>query len=427
MRFLCLSIKYHEFVRLSIKYHEVRAPHQQILRGSYASPTIITRFVHLSIKYHEVHTPHQQLLPGSCASPAIITRFVRFTSNCYEVYAPLNKYHEVYASIHQISRVTTECTCDEEDENRDRGKTSRYKITTLVSILIADAVRVCIPLLGKVILALSQDKNVFFLIKAFVVGVILATRFIHILPDVFANLTSPCLKEHPWEIFPSLGIAMGTLMVDTYATAYLQKYHSKEVQNESKDVEKETGHEGHVHAHTHAIQGHVHGPVYFHDHSFQLLRHRVISHVLELGIIVHSVIIGISLGASKNPNTIRPLVAALTFHQFFEGMGLGNTISQANFKRVSVTMMGLFFALTTPIGIGIGIGISSVYDDPITLIVEGVFNAASARILIYMALIDLLAHDFMSPRIQQSSRLCFRANVCLLLGAGLMSLVAKWA
>lgn len=50
--------------------------------------------------------------------------------------------------------------------------------------------------------------------------------------------------------------------------------------------------------------------------------------VLELGIVVHSVIIGISLGASDSPSTIRPLVAALSFHQFFEGMGLGGCIAQ---------------------------------------------------------------------------------------------------
>lgn len=43
---------------------------------------------------------------------------------------------------------------------------------------------------------------------------------------------------------------------------------------------------------------------------------------------VHSIIIGISLGVSQSPNTIKPLVAALTFHQFFEGMGLGGCISQ---------------------------------------------------------------------------------------------------
>ncbi|KAH7833918.1 hypothetical protein Vadar_011018 [Vaccinium darrowii] len=39
---------------------------------------------------------------------------------------------------------------------------------------------------------------------------------------------------------------------------------------------------------------------------------------LELGIVVHSVIIGLALGASESPSTIRPLVAALSFHQSFE-------------------------------------------------------------------------------------------------------------
>lgn len=45
---------------------------------------------------------------------------------------------------------------------------------------------------------------------------------------------------------------------------------------------------------------------------------------------VHSVIIGISLGASLSPATIKPLLVALSFHQFFEGMGLGGCISQVN-------------------------------------------------------------------------------------------------
>lgn len=52
--------------------------------------------------------------------------------------------------------------------------------------------------------------------------------------------------------------------------------------------------------------------------------------VLELGILVHSVIIGISLGASQSPSTIRPLVGALSFHQFFEGIGLGGCIVQVH-------------------------------------------------------------------------------------------------
>lgn len=54
----------------------------------------------------------------------------------------------------------------------------------------------------------------------------------------------------------------------------------------------------------------------------------VVLQVLELGILVHSVIIGVSLGASLRPTTIRPLVGALSFHQFFEGIGLGGCIVQ---------------------------------------------------------------------------------------------------
>lgn len=44
--------------------------------------------------------------------------------------------------------------------------------------------------------------------------------------------------------------------------------------------------------------------------------------------VVHSLIIGMSLGASDFPSTIRPLVPALTFHQLFEGIGLGGCIVQ---------------------------------------------------------------------------------------------------
>lgn len=91
--------------------------------------------------------------------------------------------------------------------------------------------------------------------------------------------------------------------------------------------------------------------------------------------------------------------------------------------------MALFFSLTTPVGIAIGLGITNVYDEnsPTALIVEGVFNSASAGILIYMALVDFLAADFMHPRMQGNGKLQLGANVSLLLGAGLMALIAKWA
>ncbi|RZC68225.1 hypothetical protein C5167_031480 [Papaver somniferum] len=334
--------------------------------------------------------------------------------------------------------VSAECSCDlQNGEKRNRKEALTYKLTAIASILIASGIGVCIPILGKRISALRPENSLFFMIKAFAGGVILATGFIHVLPDAFENLTSPCLNEDPWG-FPFTGFiammsAIGTLMVDTFATSYYKRSHFNKALHVTRDEEQIGEHAGHVHVHTHATHGHAHGSsaddTTSDSSSSQLIRNRVISQVLELGIVVHSVIIGIALGASESPSTIKPLVAALTFHQFFEGMGLGGCISQAKFKRKAVTIMALFFSLTTPIGIGIGIAISNVYTEnsQTALIVEGVFNSASAGILIYMALVDLLAEDFMNPKMQTNGRLLLGAYISLLLGAGCMSLLAKWA
>ena len=102
---------------------------------------------------------------------------------------------------------------------------------------------------------------------------------------------------------------------------------------------------------------------------------------------------------------------------------------QAKFKARSIVIMILFFCLTTPVGILIGFGISRVYNEnsPTALVVEGSLNSVAAGILIYMALVDLLAADFMNPKVQSRGKLQLGINVSMLVGAGLMSMLAKWA
>ncbi|XP_072996691.1 zinc transporter 8-like [Typha latifolia] len=337
-----------------------------------------------------------------------------------------------------------DCECSFEDEDVDESTSRKLHIAAIFIILACSAFGCLIPVIGKNFPALSPERDIFFVIKAFAAGVILATGFIHILPEAFDKLNSPCLNENPWANFPFAGFAammaaIGTLMIDTLATGYFTRAHNNKaatgaVSNEVRapkgdDMEAVAAadHSAHVHIHTHVAHGHAHGSAV--DGGEQLLRYRVISQVLELGIIVHSIIIGISLGASQSPSTIRPLVAALSFHQFFEGIGLGGCIVQAQFKIKSVIMMIIFFSLTTPLGIAIGMGISSVYNEssPTALIVEGILDSASAGILIYMSLVDLLAEDFMNPRVQSKGKLQLIINTALLIGAGLMSLLAKWA
>ncbi|CAL9134168.1 unnamed protein product [Musa acuminata var. zebrina] len=331
-----------------------------------------------------------------------------------------------------------DCECSTDEAGRDKKKALPLKIAAIFSILVCGSIGVCIPILGKWWPALHPEKDVFFVIKSFAAGVILATGFVHILPDAFVGLTSSCLDPSPWQKFPFAGFgamvaAIATLMLDTVATGYFSRSHSARARTAAvtdetmADMEAPHGMHGHndVHVHSHANHGHIHED----PSAQQLIRHRVISQVLELGIVVHSVIIGISLGASETPSTIRSLLAALSFHQFFEGIGLGGCIVQANYQMKSMVTMGLFFSLTTPVGIAVGMGTSSVYDEnsPTALVLEGLLDSASAGILIYMALVDLLAQDFTNPRVQSKPKLQLAMNISLLLGAALMSILAKWS
>jgi len=92
-------------------------------------------------------------------------------------------------------------------------------------------------------------------------------------------------------------------------------------------------------------------------------------------------------------------------------------------------IMVAFFSITTPFGIAVGMGILNVYNEnsPAALIVVGVLNAISSGLLIYMALVDLLAAEFMGAKLQESIKFQLVCYTAALIGMGIMSLMAKWA
>ncbi|OIT27531.1 PREDICTED: zinc transporter 1-like [Nicotiana attenuata] len=325
-----------------------------------------------------------------------------------------------FSILFQSTPIFANCTCEPQDKDHQKTKHEAlaYKLVAIASILCASALGVTIPILLNKFkyLQINDYSSLNFLIKAFAAGVILATGFIHILPDAFQSLTNPCLNNSevfgsfPFAGFVSMMSAIFTLMMESFATGYHRRVELRKAQ--PLNIEENDGPQ----------------ILLERTNSSTLIRHRLISQVLELGILVHSVIIGISLGTTENPKTIKPLIIALSFHQFFEGMGLGGCISQAKYRARTIAIMVLFFTLTTPSGIGIGMMISKGYNEQSSsaLIVQGVLNSASAGILIYMALVDLLAKDFMHPNLHSNFKLQIIANVSLVLGASSMSLLAKW-
>ncbi|OVA01314.1 Zinc/iron permease [Macleaya cordata] len=388
--------------------------------------------------------------------------------------------------LFSTSMATTSCERVDSAECRDDSAAFILKMIAIGAILISGVVGVAIPLVGKERRFLRTDSNLFFAAKAFAAGVILATGFVHMLPGATSALTDTCLPSSPWSDFPFAGFiammaALATLVADFVGTQFYERKQEEEERRVSDgivnddsvlDSESEIGivsvgslgstnnggkvfgeeegggmhivgmhaHAAH-HSHNHSLgkdtcEGHALEHAHGHSHGFGdgdveegSVRHVVVSQILELGIVSHSVIIGLSLGVSHSPCTIRPLIAALSFHQFFEGFALGGCISQAQLKKLSTIMMACFFAITTPAGIGIGTGVASLYNpnSPRALVVEGILDSISAGILVYMALVDLIAADFLSKRMRCNARLQVVSYLALFLGAGSMSSLAIWA
>ncbi|THG01527.1 hypothetical protein TEA_020783 [Camellia sinensis var. sinensis] len=265
-----------------------------------------------------------------------------------------------------VSVVPEQCSLESSD-CVDKSKALPLKIIDIASILVTSMIGVSSPLLTRSIPVLGPDRSLFVIVKAFAAGIILATGFMHVLPDSFDMLSSSCLPEKPWHKFPFSGFvamfsAIGTLMVDSIATSlYSQRNRggggvipeNSEVVVEGGDEEEEVG------------GGHDGAAVKEGSQGTQLLRCRV--------------------------------------------------VAMAEYKLMKKAVMAFFFAVTTPFGIALGMALSNSYreNSPSSLITVGLLNAASAGLLIYMALVDLLAADFMGPKLQAIA-FTFKSNPMLL-------------
>ncbi|KAI0327441.1 Zinc/iron permease [Cubamyces sp. BRFM 1775] len=128
--------------------------------------------------------------------------------------------------------------------------------------------------------------------------------------------------------------------------------------------------------------------------------------VLQMGIMIHSLVIGLTLSITSG-SEFTSLVIAIVFHQLFEGLSLGIRIaglpskrSEDGFKNlpghILKPLLAMAFAMTTPLGIGIGIAALSGAKStgPRLTLVQGVMSAISAGMLIYAACVEMLAGDF---------------------------------
>ncbi|KAL6607777.1 hypothetical protein ACP70R_040840 [Stipagrostis hirtigluma subsp. patula] len=376
---------------------------------------------------------------------------------------------------------------------RDGAAAARLKTGSLLAILVASAVGICLPVaLTRAFRGRPGYARGLLLVKCYAAGVILSTSLVHVLPDAQAALADCAVaSRRPWRDFPFAGLftlvgALLALLVDVSASSHLEAHgHGGEDHDDhqayapiskkapapdfeltdemspKKRAFLDDGHEdtaadpdrddvalfgakrgaalvrsdevavaaGGCHGGAHEVLEVGEGDG---EEEEARKKQKMVSKVLEIGIVFHSVIIGVTMGMSQDVCAIRPLVVALSFHQVFEGMGLGGCIAQAGFGMATVGYMCLMFSVTTPLGILLGMAVFHMtgYDDssPNALIMEGILGSLSSGILIYMALVDLISLDFFHNKMMSASlKLKKACYIALVLGSASMSILALWA
>jgi zinc transporter 1/2/3 len=183
-----------------------------------------------------------------------------------------------------------------------------------------------------------------------------------------------------------------------------------------------------------AIEDDIEGNHHDHVLSSEQLHKKAIMQcfLLEMGILFHSIFIGMSLAVAVG-NDFIVLLIAIVFHQTFEGLALGVRIADIKWpaRALQPWLMAVAYGCTTPGGMAIGIATHTLYspNSEIGLLVVGIMNAVSAGFLVFASLVELMSEDFLSDQSWQILRGRKRVVACVLVFAGafLMSLVGAWA
>eukprot|EP00611_Tribonema_gayanum_P019210 TRINITY_DN3273_c0_g1_i1.p1 TRINITY_DN3273_c0_g1~~TRINITY_DN3273_c0_g1_i1.p1 ORF type:complete len:388 (-),score=146.92 TRINITY_DN3273_c0_g1_i1:757-1920(-) len=363
----------------------------------------------------------------------------------------------------------------------------------LFIILACGGLGALLPVLAYRFPRLKPYDDVVTFGNFFGAGVVLATAFIHMIPPAIANLSNPCLgpitedyeplallitmaaiflmqllefvlarKLRPGaakgselqledaacaagKAAPELATPTGAAALTAAAAAAASTVPAPVVELQHQaleggeaavcdDWERQHQHQvqHHHHHHHHHHHGHSHPDHNSDGDDTARSRSLVTMIVFELGVALHSVIIGVSLGVVGG-REFTTLLVALVFHQFFEGFALGSAVVLTEPTARAAFAAAGAFALSAPLGTAIGIGARASFNAnaTATLWLLGAFEALSGGTLIYTALVELITYGLtLSPRFAAHGAPAGSVAAAFLgmySGAAAMSVLGKWA
>ncbi|KAI5917351.1 ZIP zinc transporter-domain-containing protein [Camillea tinctor] len=345
------------------------------------------------------------------------------------------------------------------------------RIGAVFIILSVSTLACAFPILATKFPGLRMPSDFFFAVRHFGTGVLIATAFVHLLPTAFTLLGDPCLSSFWTDDYPAMpgAIALAGIFFVTIIEMLLHPARStprsETTDSPEQPISAKRPLQGRQESIGRSLSGIVTGG-YSKDEITQCeasnnnenkitmqnakaggqgnspailtpeQKHKKeIMHclLLEMGILFHSVFIGMALSVSIGGSEFVVLLVAITFHQTFEGLALGARIAAIEWPKKSSRpiFMALAYGCTTPIGQAIGLAARSAYspESEVGLILVGVMNAISSGLLVFASLVELLSEDLLSDESWRVLR--GRRRVCAFLlvvaGAFAMSLVGAWA
>ncbi|KDO32036.1 hypothetical protein SPRG_03253 [Saprolegnia parasitica CBS 223.65] len=309
-------------------------------------------------------------------------------------------------------------------QGRDDDYDMALHVGAIFIILAVSLMGSLLPVVSKHLACLQQMATIMSFVNAFGVGVVVSTALVHMLPPANDALNNECLGLS----YPGLAnviAVVAILLLQCLQTELTARFAvptcATDTEAPTADVKgaESPSQQFHSHGHTHALST-----------VASDAKSRTISVLIfELGVAIHSVIIGLNLGVTSG-TTFTTLLTAICFHQFFEGVAVGSSALLA-FDELKATLWTVFgYALTTPLGIVIGIGVSTTYS-PTTataLWVQGCLDALAAGILIYTGIVELLTNQYTNNHEfhTKSSRSRLLTYAFVAAGACAMSIVGYW-
>jgi zinc transporter 1/2/3 len=142
--------------------------------------------------------------------------------------------------------------------------------------------------------------------------------------------------------------------------------------------------------------------------------------ILLVVLSVHSVILGLALGAQSALAGAVIVFLAIVAHKGAAGFALGVGYQRAGLTHRHALPQLAFFSAMTPIGIVVGAGIGAVLTGRADALFEAIFDSLGAGTFIYIAALDIIKTEFDSPRYHGEKWMAAAS------GFAVMALLAIW-